>query len=170
MIEYDQSKKRICISRIRSSDKYIPNKSIVDSCLYLLLKFMEENKDYNYSFYRVSFSGSRPTKNLKALEESDVIVLPSEQEWCYHIKGKLMNIQVKKSNADLEKIKEVIEGKKVIILTQDRSDTIKLFREKTFPGLNLEYRIIDEDDFPGGLTALRHYSLKRKYPSGFEKL
>lgn len=164
------SKKRICISRIRSSDKYIPNKSIVDSCFYLLLKFMEECEDYNYSFYRVSFSNNGPPKNLMALKESDVIVIPSEQEWCYHIKGKLMNIQVKNSNAELEKIREVIEGKKVIILSQDRADTIRLFREKTFPGLNLNYRLIDEDEFPGGLTAIRHYFLQKIDSSGFEKV
>ena len=152
---------KICIARLRSHVQYIePLHHIVDSFFEVLKTFMMRNPQHQYFFYNCSFDGSKPVRDLKALEQSDVIIIPSEAEFTYHIPYYFHSMELKKSNAYVAETIPYVAGKKVIVLRSDRADNEELY--KKLLGQNINYQEIDEDDFPGNIHSLKFNFIRSK--------
>lgn len=156
-------KTTLCLLRLRASDRYLkPLETIVDSYFYVYKKFLSNNSQYNYRFFSTSFTNKRPIKNFQDIRESDYIIIPSEAEFLFHTPGRVMNFAQIATDAWLNKIRKVIDGKKIIILQSDRADSIDLYKNYVFPDNNIEIFSIDECDFKGGIHVLKYYFIKER--------
>lgn len=156
-------KTTICIARLRSGDNYIePLYHIMDSFYECLKEFVNKNSHkYNFTYYNFGFSQA-PKRNPEALEQADIIIIPSEAEFTYHIPGLLHTLDVKNSNIKLEAIKTFFQNKKVINLRSDRDDTEELYRTSVLDGVNFTYRELQELDFTPNLHVMKYYFIKDK--------
>jgi hypothetical protein len=153
--------KIIAIARLRSQVKYVePLEHILDSFYFLLKEFMNNNSQYNYTFYNISFDGSRPKRDIEAIKKADIIIIPTENEFHYHITNYIHPKNLEKSNIAIENIKPFLQDKKIILLRSDRADSIELYRNFTFKDVNCEIDVIDEIDFRGNVHILKHHFIK----------
>ena len=165
--QYTNDKPTICFTRIRSSERYTkPLQSIADSMFHVCKTFMHNNPQYNYKFFGLSFSSGWPTKIYQDIIDSDYIVIPSEAEFMYHIPDRVMTIVWKRTEEVMSKVREVIDGKTIIILQSDRADSVELYRDYVFPDNDVKIHSIDECDFKGGLHSLKHHFIKERFVPG----
>ena len=165
--QYTNDKPTICFARIRSSERYTkPLQSIADSMFHVCKTFMHNNPQYNYKFFGLSFSSGWPTKIYQDIIDSDYIVIPSEAEFMYHIPDRVMTIVWKRTEEVMNKVREVIDGKTIIILQSDRADSVELYRDYVFPDNDVKIHSIDECDFKGGLHSLKHHFIKERFVPG----
>ena len=165
--QFNNDKPTICFTRIRSSERYTkPLQSIADSMFHVCNKFMHNNPQYNYNFFGLSFSSAWPTKIYQNIADSDYIVIPSEAEFMFHIPDRVMSIVKKRSDEVLNGVREVIDGKTIIILQSDRADSVELYRDYVFPDNDVKIHSIDECDFKGGLHSLKYYFIKQRFHTG----
>ena len=165
--QYTNGKPTICFARIRSSERYTkPLQSIADSMFHVCKTFMHNNPQYNYKFFGLSFSSGWPTKIYQDIIDSDYIVIPSEAEFMYHIPDRVMTSVWKRTEEVMNKVREVIDGKTIIILQSDRSDSVELYRDYVFPNNDVKIHSIDECDFKGGLHSLKHHFIKERFVPG----
>jgi len=150
---------KICFARLRSGDNYVtPLDHIMDSFYALMLRYVMKHTEHEYYHYNFGFN-QKPVRNIEAIKNADIIVIPSEAEFTYHIPGAIHTLDLKRSNSQLEQIKPYINGKRVIILRSDRRDDIELYQTKVFPGLDIDYRVIDEIDF-GNVHGMKYHFIK----------
>ena len=165
--QYTNDKPTICFARIRSSERYTkPLQSIADSMFHVCKTFMHNNPQYNYKFFGLSFSSGWPTKIYQDIIDSDYIVIPSEAEFMYHIPDRVMTIVWKRTEEVMNKVREVIDGKTIIILQSDRADSVELYQDYVFPDNDVKIHSIDECDFKGGLHSLKHHFIKERFVPG----
>ena len=165
--QYTNDKPTICFTRIRSSERYTkPLQSIADSMFHVCKTFMHNNPQYNYKFFGLSFSSGWPTKIYQDIIDSDYIVIPSEAEFMYYIPDRVMTIVRKRTNEVLDNIREIIDGKTIIIIQSDRADSVELYRDYVFPDNDVKIHSIDECDFKGGLHSLKYHFIKQKFHVG----
>lgn len=158
----------ICIARLRSNVNYEkPLQHIMDSFFYVMQEFIKRNPQHEYVFYNCGF-GDNHKRNINAIKIADVVIIPSEAEFTYHIPGLVHTLDVKKSNEEIEKIKLFIQNKKIIILRSDRADDESLYR-KVFQDVPFSYSEIDENDFDGSIHALKYYFMRKIYNPNFER-
>lgn len=158
---------KICIARLRSGINYVqPLEHIMDSFCELMKDFIKRNPQHEYYFYNFGYN-QKPIRDLSQIERSDVIIIPSENEFVYHIKGRLHTNEVNKSNAHIAQIEPLLANKKIINLRSDRRDNEELYRI-TFPHVPFEYAEIDEDSFQPNIHVLKYYYIGR-HSSLFEK-
>ncbi len=138
---------KVTILRLRDTSHYdgTNGKHILDSVFHVLDKFIEKHKEkYNWNTYNFNTKSLWSPKNevrseskYKHLIDSDVIIIPTENEFQFHIKGRMSNNIFGRSCCRLLNIlegfdKEPDKKRKVIILSSDKADTIELFRDRTF--------------------------------------
>jgi hypothetical protein len=87
-------------------------------------------------------------------------VIPTEQEFTFHIKFRALGFVKRRTDEFLEEIRKVVKGKKIILLQWDRADSVELYKTKVFPDNDVDIVSIDENDYIGGLHALRYHFLK----------
>jgi len=157
-------KKRIAICRLRQNVTYtVPLTTILDSFYECLLEFTKKHDEYEYLFHRFSFSpltADKPMSNPEALRAADIIVIPTEAEFNYWIPGKLHGVMVNRSHQAINEIKKYFKNKRVILLRSDRADNIELYRTSTFKGINIDFKLIDEDEFPMGIHGMKYHFIK----------
>lgn len=152
---------KICIARLRSGTNYIePLNDIVDSFYELLKVYKERHPEHEFTYYNFGF-GQKPMRDVRAVAEADVIIIPSEAEFTYHIPGAIHTLDLKKSNEVLEDVKPFFNNKKVIILRFDRCDDENLYRTKVFPNQNISYETIDEIDFVGSVNGMKYHFIQK---------
>lgn len=138
---------KITILRLRDTSHYdgTNGKHILDSFFHVLDKFIEKYKEkFDFNTYNFNIKSLWSPKNkvrdvskYKHLIDSDVIIIPTENEFQFHIKGRMSNNIFGRSNC---RILNILEGfdknpnkeRKVIILSSDKADTIELFENRTF--------------------------------------
>lgn len=125
---------------------------------------MKRHPENEYLFSKTSFEYiKRPQFTESAFRNADVIIIPSEIEFQAHIANCLNPDLLKKTNQQIESIKDALDGKLVIILQSDRADTPNLYRDFTFKNSNPKDIIsIDEDDFPVGIHSMKYHFIKSK--------
>jgi hypothetical protein len=164
---------KICIARLRSGINYTePLNHIVDSFCEMLRMFKERHPEHEYHYYNFRFGGKRPKRDLEELEASDVIIVPSEAEFTYHVRGIVHGLDVIKSNENVAKAEPFFAGKKLINLRSDRRDNEELYR-LTFPNIDFDYDEIDEVDFDGNIHCLKYHFIKDKqklFDQDYEKI
>ncbi len=153
---------KITIARIRSNVKYNgPLETVLDSFFENYVKWMKANPKNKYDVYNVSFNNNRPVRNVDAIADADVIVIPSDSEFRYHGELQMNPKDLAKSESHLEKIRPHFEGKKVIMWRSDRGDTEELYRTETFKGVNLNsFHTIDEIDFSGNIHGMKYHFIQ----------
>lgn len=152
---------KICIARLRSGSNYVePLNDIMDSFYELLKVFRDRHPEHQFLYYNFGFN-QKPMRDAKAIAEADVIIIPSEAEFTYHIPGAIHTLDLKKSNLLLDDVRPFFNGKKVIILRSDRRDDEELYRTKVFPGIDITYSTIDECDFKGNVHGMKYHFIKR---------
>lgn len=150
---------KICIARLRSGDNFVePLNHIMDSFYYLLREFRNKHPEHEFTYYNFGFN-QKPVRNVEAVEQADVIIIPTEAEFQYQTKGSIHTLDLAKSNAKLEEVKPYFNNKRVILLRSDRKDDIDLYQNMVFPGLNIDYRVIDEIDF-GNIHGMKYHFIK----------
>ena len=154
---------KICIARLRSGTNYTePLNDINDSFYELLRVYKERHPEHEFLYYNFGF-GQKSMRDVRSVAEADVIIIPSEAEFTYHIPGAIHSLDLKKSNEVLEDVKPFFNNKKVIILRSDRRDDEELYRTKVFPNQNITYETIDEIDF-GNVHGMKYHFIQRTNP------
>lgn len=156
--------KKIAIARLRSRVNYKrPLEHIMDSFYWCLANFIRNNPQYSYTYYNFAFN-KNPVRDVNAIKDADVILIPSENEFHAWVPNYLHRLNLEKCNRKLELIKPHLKNKKIIILSNDRADTIDLYKNYTFSDCDgIDYDILDEDDFPMGIHVLKYYFLTEEY-------
>lgn len=154
---------KICIARLRSGSNYIEPLNDINDSFYELLKiYKERHTEHEFTYYNFGFS-QKPMRDVRAVAEADIIIIPSEAEFTYHIPGAIHSLDLKRSNELLEDVKPYFNNKKVIILRSDRRDDEELYRTKVFTDLNITYETIDEIDF-GNVHGMKYHFIQRTNP------
>lgn len=149
---------KIAIARLRSGTSYVePLNHIIDSFCECLKAFIKNHPEHEYLYYNFSW-GKKPHRDVKAIKNADVIIIPSEAEFTYHIPGAIHTLDLAKSNEELDKIEPYFKGKTVIVLRSDRRDNEELYRDTL--GYQWQYDEIDEIDFQNNIHSLKYYFIK----------
>ena len=164
--------RKITIARLRSGVNYKePLKDILDSYYYLLQRFIKEhnvaNSKMQWGYYNFGFDSPNRRKD-DDVQNSNFLIIPSENEFHYHIKdkeGKSTYIDPKNLERSDKAIEEHIlphiSNQHIIILRSDRGDDERLYREKTFKNLPVKnFSIIDETDIPGNVHQLKYHFIR----------
>ena len=161
-------RRKIIIARLRSGVNYKqPLDHILDSYYYLLERFHKEDKQFMWGFYNFGFNAAN-RRIANDVPTSDIIIIPSENEFHYHIKddnGKSTYIDPKNLQRSDDAIKEHIlphiKNKHIVILRSDRGDDERLYREKTFKNLPVrKVSVLDETDIPGNVHQLKYHFIR----------
>lgn len=184
---------KVCFVRLRDTVHYdgTNGKQIMDSFFHVTNEFIKKWKNsYDMNTYNFTIESiptkkqeSRSKSKLKHLVESDYIVIFTENEFQYHIKGRISNILMGRSYSILLNILEEFDKtpdkeRNIILITSDKADTIELFRDRTFNRsnyyvkdslwthnfdyqnkshqYNMNFYRIDEGEFEGGIHHLKH--------------
>jgi hypothetical protein len=128
---------KITIARLRSGTNYKkPLFDIMDSFYELYKQYTIQNPQYQYGYYNFGFD--RPNRQVfDDIKDSNVIIVPSENEFTFHIKNFQDNRQVNRSNMKIAEIGPMLENKHLIIMRSDRADNEELYRNKTFKGFQV---------------------------------
>ena len=176
-------KQKVCFVRLRDTVHYdgTNGKQIMDSFFHVTNEFIKKWKNsYDMNTYNFTIE-SIPTKKqecrsdlkLKHLVESDYIVIFTENEFQYHMKGRISENIMGRSYCRLLNILEEFDKtpdkeRNIILVTSDKADTIELFRDRTFNRSN--YYVKDSlwpHDFDyqnqDSHTLLNHLFYIRKY-------
>ena len=152
---------KICIARLRSGTNYVePLEAIIDSFCECLKHFVKNHPEHTFTYYNFGFN-QKPQRNIQAIADADVIIIPSEAEFTYHVPGLIHSLDVKRSNEHVWALREHIKGKKIIVLRSDRRDDEELYR-KVFDGVNFLYDEIDEIDFQNNIHSMKYHFIKKR--------
>ena len=165
-------RRKVILTRLRSVEYYKgePLNHIIDSMYHLLNNFIVKNKDdFLFDTHNCSIPSNQRKRNVirdyEILEDSDVLIIPSEAEFTYNIFGRIDDRLMGRTWGRVEYIRESLlknpKPRKVILITSDKADTIELYRDKVFKKIpNMKYYQIDESEFPGGIHHLKYLNIK----------
>lgn len=193
LYDFIEDRIKICFVRLRDTVHYdgTNGKQIMDSFFHVTNEFIKNNKDKyymdTYNFTIESIEGKknecRSKEKLEFLSNADYIVIFTENEFQYHMKGRISENIMGRSYCRLLTILEEFDKtpdkkRNIILVTSDKADTIELFRDRTFNRSNYyvkdslwvhdfdyenktyEYNMnfyrIDEGEFIGGIHHLKH--------------
>jgi len=158
---------KICFARLRNTTRYRgPLSDIVDPFFEGIKSYIATH-DIAPSFYRLSLDGGPAPADASAIERADVVAIVSEAEFAWQTKGRLHTLDVAKSNENLAQIAPLFKHKPLVLLTYDRGDTPKLYRERTFAGVELgSIGEVDEADgaFAPGLAGMKYWFIRERAP------
>ena len=166
--------RKIVITRLRNVEYYKgePLNHIVDSIYHLLDNFIEKNDSWppNIDTHNCSLPSREKNRtdvrDYKRIEDSDVLIIPSEAEFAYNIYGRISNFQMGRSWGTVQYLREALlknpKPRKIILISSDKADTIELYRDKVFKDIpNLKFYRIDESEFPGGMHHLKYLNIQK---------
>ena len=161
---------KITIARLRSGTNYKePLLDIMDSFYELYKKYQIQRPQHQYGYYNFGF-GFANRQKMDDIKNSDVILIPSENEFTFHIKNFQDNRQVFRSNEKVQEIGAMLADKHIIIMRSDRADNEELYRNKTFKGFDIgKVSILDEIDIEGGIHAMKYHFITDAIPPKLEE-
>ena len=120
--------RKITIARLRSGVNYKrPLDHIIDSFCYLLKRFQIKNSEFNYGVYNFGYDKAHRRK-ADDIPDSDIIIIPSENEFHYHIPNYIDPKNLEKSNTAIKEHFKDLKNKHIIILRSDRGDDENLLK------------------------------------------
>ena len=157
--------RKITIARLRSGVNYKqPLDHIIDSFCYLLKRFQIKNPEFKYGVYNFGYNKAH-RRIADDIPDSDIIIIPSENEFHYHIPNYIDPKNLEKSNTAIKEHFKDLKNKHIIILRSDRGDDEDLYRNHTFKGNPIgKVSILDETDIPGNLHQLKYHFIKDVIP------
>ena len=158
-------RRKITIARLRSGVNYKrPLDHIIDSFCYLLKRFQIKNSEFNYGVYNFGYDKAHRRK-ADDIPDSDIIIIPSENEFHYHIPNYIDPKNLEKSNTAIKEHFKDLKNKHIIILRSDRGDDENLYRNYTFKDNPIgKVSILDETDIPGNIHQLKYHFIKDEIP------
>ena len=158
-------RRKITIARLRSGVNYKrPLDHIIDSFCYLLKRFQIKNSEFNYGVYNFGYDKAHRRK-ADDIPDSDIIIIPSENEFHYHIPNYIYPKNLEKSNTAIKEHFKDLKNKHIIILRSDRGDDENLYRNYTFKDNPIrKVSILDETDIPGNIHQLKYHFIKDEIP------
>ena len=157
--------RKITIARLRSGVNYKrPLDHIIDSFCYLLKRFQVKNTEFNYGVYNFGYDKAHRRK-ADDVPDSDIIIIPSENEFHYHIPNYIDPKNLEKSNTAIKEHFKDLKDKHIIIFRSDRGDDENLYRNYTFKDNPIrKVSILDETDIPGNIHQLKYHFIKEELP------
>ena len=157
--------RKITIARLRSGVNYKrPLDHIIDSFCYLLRRFQIANPDFKYGVYNFGWDQAH-RRIADDIPDSDIIIIPSENEFHYHIPNYIDPKNLEKSNTAIKEHFKDLKDKHIIILRSDRGDDENLYRNHTFKDNPIrKVSILDETDIPGNIHQLKYHFIKDEIP------
>jgi len=154
-------RRKITIARLRSGVNYKrPLDHIIDSFCYMLKKFQDKHNEFEYGVYNYNYNKAN-RRNPKDIPDSDIIIIPSENEFHYHIPNYIDPKNLEKSNTAIKEHFKDLKDKHIIILRSDRGDDENLYRNYTFKDNPIrKVSILDETDIPGNIHQLKYHFIK----------
>lgn len=152
----------VCVARLRENVKYTgPLTHILDSFYELLRSYIAAHRSIEWRYYGISFDGSKPVRNPEDVKSADVVIIPTEHEFHYHIPGYFHPKYTERSNERVEGLRRFVKNKRIVLLRSDRADDPELFREYTFR-VPSDYRVVDELDFRYGVHAMKYHFIRNR--------
>ena len=150
-------RRKITIARLRSGVNYKrPLDHIIDSFCYMLKKFQDKHNEFEYGVYNYNYNKAN-RRNPKDIPDSDIIIIPTENEFHYHIPNYIDPKNLEKSNTAIKEHFLDLKDKHIILMRNDRGDTESLYRNYTFKDKPIrKISILDEIDIPGNIHQLRY--------------
>ena len=154
-------RRKITIARLRSGVNYKrPLDHIIDSFCYLLKRFQVKHDEFDYGVYNYGYDKAHRRKP-DDIPDSDIIIIPSENEFHYHIPNYIDPKNLEKSNTAIKEHFVDLKDKHIIILRSDRGDDENLYRNHTFKDNSIrKVSILDETDIPGNIHQLKYHFIK----------
>ena len=154
-------RRKITIARLRSGVNYKrPLDHIIDSFCYMLKRFQVKHDEFNYGVYNYGYDKAHRRKP-DDIPDSDIIIIPSENEFHYHIPNYIDPKNLEKSNTAIKEHFKDLKDKHIIILRSDRGDDENLYRNYTFKDNPIrKVSILDETDIPGNIHQLKYHFIK----------
>ena len=158
-------RRKITIARLRSGVNYKrPLDHIIDSFCYLLKRFQIKNSEFRYGVYNYGYDKAH-RRIADDIPDSDIIIIPSENEFHYHIPNYIDPKNLEKSNTAIKEHFKDLKNKHIIILRSDRGDDEDLYRNHTFRDNPIgKVSILDETDIPGNIHQLKYHFIKDELP------
>ena len=158
-------RRKITIARLRSGVNYKrPLDHIIDSFCYLLKRFQIKNSEFRYGVYNYNYDKAH-RRIADDIPDSDIIIIPSENEFHYHIPNYIDPKNLEKSNTAIKEHFKDLKNKHIIILRSDRGDDENLYRNYTFKDNPIgKVSILDETDIPGNIHQLKYHFIKDEIP------
>ena len=158
-------RRKITIARLRSGVNYKrPLDHIIDSFCYMLKRFQVKHDEFNYGVYNYGYDKAYRRKP-DDIPDSDIIIIPSENEFHYHIPNYIDPKNLEKSNTAIKEHFVDLKDKHIIILRSDRGDDENLYRNHTFKDNPIrKVSILDETDIPGNIHQLKYHFIKDELP------
>ena len=158
-------RRKITIARLRSGVNYKrPLDHIIDSFCYLLKRFQVKHDEFDYGVYNYGYDKAHRRKP-DDIPNSDIIIIPSENEFHYHIPNYIDPKNLEKSNTAIKEHFKDLKNKHIIILRSDRGDDEDLYRNHTFRDNPIgKVSILDETDIPGNIHQLKYHFIKDEIP------
>ena len=158
-------RRKITIARLRSGVNYKrPLDHIIDSFCYLLKRFQVKHDEFDYGVYNYGYDKAHRRKS-DDIPNSDIIIIPSENEFHYHIPNYIDPKNLEKSNTAIKEHFKDLKNKHIIILRSDRGDDEDLYRNYTFKDNPIgKVSILDETDIPGNIHQLKYHFIKNEIP------
>jgi|TARA_B110000259_G_scaffold147988_1_gene166884 hypothetical protein len=150
-------RRKITIARLRSGINYKrPLDHIMDSFYYLLKEFQIRHNEFDYGTYNYGYE--KPNRRKPDdIPDSDIIIIPTENEFHYHIPNYIDPKNLEKSNTAIKEHFLDLKDKHIILMRNDRGDTESLYRNYTFKDKPIrKISILDEIDIPGNIHQLRY--------------
>ena len=154
-------RRKITIARLRSGINYKrPLDHIIDSFCYMLKRFQVKHSEFDYGVYNYNYDKAHRRKP-DDIPNSDIIIIPSENEFHYHIPNYIDPKNLEKSNTAIKEHFKDLKDKHIIILRSDRGDDENLYRNYTFKDNPIrKISILDETDIPGNIHQLKYHFIK----------
>ena len=158
-------RRKITIARLRSGVNYKrPLDHIIDSFCYLLKRFQVKHDEFDYGVYNYGYDKAHRRKP-DDIPNSDIIIIPSENEFHYHIPNYIDPKNLEKSNTAIKEHFKDLKDKHIIILRSDRGDDENVYRNHTFKDHpSFKFSILDETDIPGNIHQLKYHFIKDEIP------
>ena len=163
-------RRKITIARLRSGVNYKrPLDHIIDSFCYMLKRFQVKHDEFDYGVYNYGYDKAHRRKP-DDIPDSDIIIIPSENEFHYHIPNYIDPKNLEKSNTAIKEHFKDLKDKHLIILRSDRGDDENLYRNYTFKDNPIrKVSILDETDIPGNVHQLKYHFIKDRIPVSSER-
>jgi len=123
----------------------------------MLKRFQVKHDEFDYGVYNYGYDKAHRRKP-DDIPDSDIIIIPSENEFHYHIPNYIDPKNLEKSNTAIKEHFVDLKDKHIIILRSDRGDDENLYRNYTFKDNPIrKVSILDETDIPGNIHQLKYH-------------
>ena len=156
---------KICFASLRKKINYTDTLEYGMDVFYESYRhFVKNNSEHDYRYYNFHFGKQGSVRDNGAVNDSDVIILASVQEFVYYINA-MHPRDIEKSQSKIRELFPYLNDKHIILLTQDRAVNKDLILKHTLENQvqPKSFTTIDEMDFTCCLQGLKYHFIKSKF-------